>query len=65
MTFNHLTPGVKVLGQKSTDKNPQSDNITALLIHGQVQQGINRRETVFRGEAWEGRNLKQNYVESY
>jgi len=47
------------------DKTPRCDNITALLIHGQVQQGINRGDTVFRQEASEGRNLKQNDVESY
>lgn len=47
-TFNHLTPGIQVLGQKPTDKIPQcNNNITTWLIHGQIPKRINRRDTLF------------------
>lgn len=38
-TFNHLTPGIKDLRQKTMDKIPRCDNITAMHIRGQNQQG--------------------------
>lgn len=62
-TFNHLTPGIQVSGQKPTDKIPQCSNITTWLIHGQIPKRINRRDTVFPEEVWEGRNLRQNHLE--
>lgn len=49
--------------KKTTDKIPQCNNITTWLIHGQIPKRINRRDTVFPEEVWEGRNLRQNHVE--